>query len=91
MIVRKTVIIWGLLAMAGCSQPVQVPTEAAFEKDPALLRTWIEKCRSGEYSNLGADEKLQMCVSAGSAAGVMTQRQAGKDADDAFSNAILRK
>ncbi len=91
MIVRKTVVIWVLLAVAGCSEPVQVPTEAAFERDPALLKTWIEKCRSGEYSSLGADEKLRMCGSAESAAGVMTQKQAGKDADDAFSNAILRK
>lgn len=88
---RKTVVIWGLLAVAGCSQPVQVPTEAAFEKDPALLTAWIAKCRGGEYSNLRADEKLRMCGSAESAAGVMSQRQAGKDADDAFSNAILRK
>jgi hypothetical protein len=91
MIVRKTIVICGLLAAASCSRPVQVPTEAAFERDPALLKTWIEKCRSGEYSNLGADEKLRMCGSAESAAGVMTQKQAGKDADDAFSNAILRK
>lgn len=91
MIVRKTVVSWGLLAVVGCSQPVQVPTEAAFERDPALLKRWIEKCRSGEYSNLGADEKLRMCGSAASAAGAMSQKQAGKDADDAFSNAILRK
>jgi hypothetical protein len=88
---RKTVVVAVLLGVAGCSQPVAVPTEAQFEQNPDLLKSWIDKCHHGEYSNLGADEKQRMCGSAQAAANVLTQRQAAKTADDSFGKAILRK
>lgn len=88
---RKTVVVAVLLGVAGCSQPVTVPTEAQFEQNPDLLKSWIDKCQHGEYSNLGADEKQRMCGSAQAAANLLTQRQAAKAADDSFGKAILRK
>lgn len=88
---RKAIVIAVALGIAGCSRPVTVPTEAQFEQSPNLLKTWIDKCQHGEYSNLGAEEKQRMCGSAQAAANVLTERQAAKAADDSFGNAILRK
>jgi hypothetical protein len=88
---RKAVVIAVVLGIAGCSRSVTVPTEAQFEQSPDLLKTWIDKCQHGEYSNLGAEEKQRMCGSAQAAANVLTERQAAKAADDSFGNAILRK
>lgn len=88
---RKAVVIAVLVAVAGCSQPASVPTESQFEQNPDLLKTWIDKCQRGEFSNLAAEEKQHMCGSAQAAASVLTERQAAKSADDSFGKAILRK
>ena len=88
---RKAVVIAVIFGVAGCSRPVPVPTEAHFEQSPDLLKTWIDKCQHGEYSNLGSEEKQRMCGSAQAAANVLTDRQAAKAADDSFGKAILRK
>lgn len=88
---RRAVAIAIFIGIAGCSQPVTVPTEAQFEQSPDLLKTWIDKCQHGEYSNLGAEEKQHLCGSAQAAANVLTDRQAAKAADDSFGKAILRK
>lgn len=91
MTMRIRVSLALVLAIAGCSQPVQVPTESQFEKNPDLLKTWLGKCRHGEYSNLGQEETQHMCGSAESAAGRMVQLQAGKEADDTFGNILSGK
>ena len=88
---HKAVVIAVLLIVSGCAQPIAVPTEAQFEQSPDLLKTWIDKCHHGEYSNLGAEEKQRMCGSAQAAANVLTARQAAKAANDSFGTAILRK
>ncbi|WP_174278249.1 hypothetical protein [Sphingomonas bacterium] len=91
MTVRRVIGVVFLTFIAGCSQPVQVPTEAQFEQSPNLLSAWMIKCQSGEYSNLGAEEKQRMCGSAQQAANVLLQREAARKADDSFSSAILSK
>ena len=91
MIVRKYILIGTLLLVTGCSQPVQVPTEAQFEHNPELRKSWLADCRSGKYSNIGAEENVHMCGSVESASDAIAQEQADKQVDDVFSNAILRK
>jgi hypothetical protein len=85
------IIVATLLGLAACSQPVQVPTEAEFEQNPALLKTWLERCRHGEYSKLGPEETQRICVSADAAAGAILQLQSGKDTDDTFANILTGK
>ncbi|RYF07221.1 MAG: hypothetical protein EOO77_26035 [Oxalobacteraceae bacterium] len=91
MIMREAVALAVFLSVAGCSQAVTIPTEAQFEQNPDLLKTWISKCQHGEYSNVGAEEKQRMCGSAQVAANIETQRQAARAADNSFGNAILRR
>lgn len=77
-----------VLASAGCTQPVQVPSESQFEKNPDLLKTWLDKRHHEEYSNLGQEETRHMCGSAEAAAIAKVQQQAGKEANDTFSNIL---
>lgn len=91
MIVLKHTLIVILLLITGCSQPVQVPTEAQFEHNPELRRSWLADCRSGKYSNVGTEEHLHMCGSVEAASDAIFQEQAAKQVDDVFSNATLRK
>lgn len=88
---RKRLSLALVLAIAGCTQPVQVPSESQFEKNPDLLKTWLDKCHHGEYSNLGQEETQHMCGSAEAAAIAKVQQQAGKEAADTFSNIFSGK
>ena len=88
---RNRVPLALVLAIAGCSQPIQVPTEAQFEKNPGLLKTWLDKCHHGKYSNLGQEETHHMCGSAEAASIANVQQKAGKEADETFSNILSGK
>ena len=85
---RIRIMLAVILGLSACSQSVQVPTEAQFDQNPDLLKSWLEKCRHGEYSNLGQEKTQHMCGSAEAAVDALVQRQSGKDTDDTFANVL---
>ena len=56
-----------VLAAAGCEHKVSVPTTAQLMTNDQLLRDWKEKCDTGQYSQLPAAEKADMCFTTGEA------------------------
>lgn len=88
---RKALAISLFMALAACSKPVQVPTEAEFEANPKLLADWMQKCTKGEYSNIGFEEASKMCGSAQSASNTLAAKARAKADADMFEANILRK
>ncbi|QDK36001.1 hypothetical protein DM450_25150 (plasmid) [Sphingomonas sp. IC081] len=78
MTMKKWIALSVLLAVAACSKPVQVPTEAEFEATPKMLSDWMQKCTKGEYSNLGIEEQSKMCGSAQAASNALLQKARAK-------------
>jgi len=62
---RKLFVLSLVLAACGCekkaAEVVTVPTTAQLMADTQLLTTWQGKCNTGEYSQLPAAEKDNMC------------------------------
>ncbi|WP_068089510.1 hypothetical protein [Novosphingobium rosa] len=62
---RKLFVLCLALAACGCekkaAEAVAVPTTAQLMADNQLLSTWQGKCNTGEYSQLPAAEKDNMC------------------------------
>lgn len=60
---RKLSALCLILAICGCQQKqsVSVPTTEQLMADSQLLKAWQGKCDTGEYSQLPAAEKDNMC------------------------------
>lgn len=60
---RKLSALCLVLAICGCqrNQSVSVPTTDQLMADSQLLKAWQGKCNAGEYSQLPAAEKDNMC------------------------------
>lgn len=67
---RKFSALCLVLAMCGCQQKqsVSVPTTEQLMADGQLLKAWQGKCDTGEYSQLPAAQKDNMCFTTREAA-----------------------
>lgn len=82
---KRRIIISGLLALAACTKPAAVPSEADFEANPKLLADWMQKCTTGAYSRLGAEEQSHLCGSAQSAAAAVAAKDLARKHDQLFN------
>jgi hypothetical protein len=67
---RKFSALFLVLAICGCQQKQSesVPTTDQLMADGQLLKAWQGKCDTGEYSQLPAAEKDNMCFTTREAA-----------------------
>ncbi|AYJ84669.1 hypothetical protein D3Y57_00790 (plasmid) [Sphingomonas paeninsulae] len=80
-----------LLATCACQQKVSVPTSQDLIGNRQLLAVWQTKCDTGDYSQLGATEKTEMCSSTQDATTSVAQIESGKKESDFFKASTLRK
>ena len=89
---RKILPLLALLFACGCQQNVIVPTTKELIASPPLFAEWRAKCETGEYSQLPADQKANMCATTGNAIILVTQIEAGnEEADFSKANTIRKK
>ncbi|MBB4087603.1 hypothetical protein [Sphingomonas carotinifaciens] len=88
---KKIVPLCALLAVCGCQQKVAVPNAQQLVADRALLTEWQRKCDTGEYSQLAATEKADLCATTQEATISVAQIQAGMKDSDFFKANSLRK
>ena len=88
---RRILFLSALLFVCGCQQNVVVPTAKELIASPPLLARWREKCETGEYSHLPADEKARMCATTGDATISVAQIKAGNEEADFFKANTIRK
>ena len=88
---RKLLVPIAFLFVCGCQPAVKVPTAQELVANPSLLAEWQAKCNTGEYSQLSAAEKANLCSTTQDASMTVTQMQAGKKESDFFGNMSKRK
>lgn len=88
---RKLLPLFALLAICGCQQKVAVPTAQQLIANRALLAEWQGKCDSGEYSQLPAARKNDLCSTTQEATISVAQTSAGRKDSDFFKANTLRK
>lgn len=88
---RKLLPLCVLLALCGCQPKVAVPTAQQLVADRALLAEWQGKCDTGEYSQLPAARKSDLCSTTQEATIALAQMSAGRKDADFFKANTLRK
>lgn len=88
---RKSLALSTLLIVCACQPAVKVPTAQELVANPQLLAEWQAKCNTGEYSQLAAAEKANMCSTTNDASMTVVQIQASKKDSDFFGNMSKRK
>ena len=88
---RKLLVPTAFLLVCGCQPVVKVPTSQELVGNPQLLTEWQSKCNKGEYSQLAAAEKANLCSTTQDASMTVAQMQSGKKDSDFFGNMSKRK
>jgi len=88
---RKLLVPTALLVVCGCQPAVKVPTAEALVGNRQLLAEWQTKCNTGEYSQLAAAAKTDLCSTTQDASVTVVQMRAGKNDSDFFGNMSKRK
>ncbi len=88
---RRILSLSALLFVCGCQQNVVVPTAKELIASPPLLAQWREKCETGEYSHVPADEKARMCATTRDATISVAQIKAGNEEANFFKANTIRK
>ena len=82
---KRHVVLIALLAfVSGCQSSVKVPTTQELVANKQLLAEWQQKCGTGEYSQLGAAEKAEMCSTTQNAVISVAQAKSGQNDVDFF-------
>ena len=88
---RKLLVPTAFFFVCGCQPAVKVPTSQELIGNPQLLAEWQSKCNTGDYSQLAAAEKANLCSTTQDASMTVAQTQAGKKDADFFGNMSKRK
>lgn len=88
---RKLLGLSALLMVCGCQSSVKVPTSQELVLNRQLLAEWQAKCNTGEYRQLAAAEKADLCSTTQDASITVVQMQAGKKDSDFFGDMSKRK
>lgn len=80
-----------LLVVCGCQQNISVPTTKELVRNPQLLREWQAKCNTGNYSNLPANQKGNLCFTTREAARSVAVTKAGNEEANFFGQNARRK
>ncbi len=91
MTVRKSIAISTLLVVCSCQQEVAVPTARELIDNRQLLTEWQNKCATGEYSHLSAEQKVRFCATTNDASISVAEAAAAKSASDFYGTNIKRK
>lgn len=75
---RRIVLIATAALVSGCQSSVKVPTTQELVANKQLLDEWQQKCSTGEYSQLGAAEKAEMCSTTQNAVVSVAQAKSGQ-------------
>jgi hypothetical protein len=88
---RRSVLVAAVLLVSGCQSSVKVPTAQELLANKQLLAEWQRKCGTGEYSQLGAAEKAEMCSTTQNAVISVAQTRSGQADADFFEANSKRK
>lgn len=86
---KKALLALLLVGISACHSDESIPNVDDFKKDPALLKTWLDKCYHGEYSHLEATEQMNKCENAFNAQASLSNAAAVKaNSDTLKANSI---
>ena len=81
---RRLVPLTALALVGGCQQQVAVPTAQDLLGNRQMLSEWQGKCNTGEYSQLPAARKGELCSTTQEATISASELSAGNRADDFY-------
>ena len=88
---RAILCLCALTLVAGCHRQVTVPTASELIGNRPLLAEWQAKCDRGEYSQLAAAEKAELCSTTREATISVAEIEAGKASSNFFDANTNRK
>lgn len=88
---KRFLPLCAVLVVCGCQQEVAVPTAQELIANRPLLKEWQEKCETGQYSHVTAEQKTRYCSTTQEASISVTEAAAAKTASDFYNANTIRK